>query len=72
MDIMDQGYRDQDYYKKLKAMIPLRGDRQETFTYETYGWTEHICRKWGQSLFPSSLQKHIQRCGFNIIVDEKP
>jgi FMN reductase (NADPH) len=72
MDIMDEGYRAQDYYKKLKAMIPLQGDRSETFTYETYGWAEHICRKWGQALFPSTLQKHIQSCGFNIIIDDKP
>ena len=69
MDIMDEGYRDQDYYTKLKAMIPLQGNRPETFTYETYGWTEHICRKWGQALFPSSLQKQFRRCGFNIILE---
>ncbi len=71
MDIMDEGYRDQDYYRKLKAMIPLQGDRQETFDYETYGWTEHICRKWGQKLFPSTLQKHLKRYGFNICKDKK-
>jgi nitroreductase len=69
MDIMDEGYRAQDYYQKLKAKIPLQGDREETFTYETYGWTEHISRKWGQSLFPSSLSKHLKRYGFNFCVD---
>lgn len=66
MDVMDEGYRAQDYYQNLKAMIPLQGDREETFTYETYGWTEHICRKWGQQLFPKTLLKHIRRCGFEI------
>jgi nitroreductase len=65
MDVMDEGYRAQEYYAKLKAMIPLT-DREETFDFETYGWTEHICRKWGQSLFPKTLVKHMQRCGFNI------
>ncbi|MCJ7700537.1 MAG: nitroreductase family protein [Anaerolineales bacterium] len=70
MDIMDEGYRAQDYYKALKAMIPLQGDREETYTYETYGWTEHICRKWGQRLFPGTLVKHLKRCGFNICGDE--
>ena len=66
MDVMDQGYLAQDYYRSLKAMIPIKIDREETFTYETYSWTEHICRKWGQSLFPTTLLKHLRRCGFNI------
>jgi nitroreductase len=66
MDVMDEGYRAQDYYVNLKAMIPLQGDRQETYTYETYGWTEHISRKWGQALFPSTLHKHLRRYGFDI------
>ena len=44
---MDEGYLAQDYYRKLKAKIPLQ-DRKETFTLENYSWTEHICRKWGQ------------------------
>ena len=66
MDIMDEGYRAQDYYKSLKAMIPLQGEREETYTYETYGWTEHICRKWGQRLFPSTLMKHLKRYGFRV------
>lgn len=66
MEVMDEGYQAQDYYKNLKAMIPLQGDRQETFDYDTYSWTEHICRKWGQRLFPGTLMKHIKRCGFEI------
>jgi hypothetical protein len=71
MNIMDEGYRAQDYYKNLNAMIPLQGEREETYDYETYGWTEHICRKWGQRLFPGSLLKHLKRCGFNICQDAK-
>lgn len=70
MAVMDQGYLDQDYYVNLKAMIPLKGDRQETFDYDTYSWTEHICRKWGQRLFPTTLLKHIKRCGFEICGQE--
>lgn len=71
MDIMDEGYREQDYYRNLKAMIPLQGDRQETFDYDTYGWTEHICRKWGQRLFPGTLHKHLKRYGFHICDGEQ-
>ena len=66
MRVMDEGYRAQDYYKNLKAMIPLQSGRQETYDYETYGWTEHISRKWGQQLFPSSLLEHFKRYGFDL------
>jgi len=70
MDIMDEGFCDQEYYENLKAMIPLQGDREETYTYETYGWTENICRKWGQRLFPTILLKHVKRYGFNIYEEQ--
>ena len=66
MEAMDEGYLAQDYYRRLQAMIPLKDGRQETFTYETYSWTEHICRKWGQSLFPKTLLQHLRRCGFQV------
>lgn len=66
MQVMDDGYLAQDYYTKLKAMIPLQGERQETFDYETYSWTEHISRKWGQQLFPNSLLEHLKRYGFHL------
>ncbi len=66
IQIMDEGYLAQDYYRGFKAKIPLHGGREETFTYENYSWTEHISRKWGQQLFPTTLWKHIKRCGFNI------
>jgi nitroreductase len=64
MRVMDEGYLAQDYYQKFNAMIPLQGDRQETYDYDTYSWTEHISRKWGQQLFSSTLISHIKRYGF--------
>ncbi len=33
-------------------------------TLKTYSWTEHICRKWGQDLFPPNLLGEFERCGF--------
>lgn len=54
MQTMDEGYLAQDYYQKSAAMIPLEGEREETFDYESYSWTEHISRKWGQ-WFPSPV-----------------
>jgi nitroreductase len=64
---MDEGYLAQDYYRKLEAKIPLKGDRKETFTYEDYSWTEHICRKWGQwHRNPRKLLGQLEKRGFNI------
>ena len=45
---MDDGYLSQDYYKNLNAKLGLIGDREETFDYDSYSWTEHISRKLGQ------------------------
>ena len=70
MKIMDDGYLEQNYYEKLNAIIPLRGDREETFNYDTYSWTEHISRKWGQRLFPGTLLEHVKRYGFNFFGDK--
>ena len=65
MQVMDQGYLEQDYYRIRKAKIPLKR-KEETFTYQTYSWTEHISRKWGQNRFPDTLLDQFSRCGFDI------
>lgn len=67
MAAMDEGYLEQNYYQGMNTMIPLRGDRQETFTFENYSWTEHISRKvgqWHQS--PDELLAKLAACGFAI------
>ena len=67
MTVMDEGYLAQDYYRKLKAKIRLEGDRQETFAYKDYSWTEHMSRKWGQwDSFPDELLEQLAKCGFHI------
>jgi nitroreductase len=64
---MDEGYLSQDYYRAAKYMIPLDGGRKETFTYETYSWTEHISRKWGQWYRdPSELMEQLEKRGFHV------
>jgi hypothetical protein len=67
MQAMDEGYLDQDYYRATGAMIPLKGDREETFTLADYSWTEHMCRKSGQ-WFPSphSLLDQFEKRGFRL------
>jgi nitroreductase len=67
MGEMDEGYLAQDYYRRRGAMIGLEGDREETFTYDTYSWTEHISRKTGQWLqSPDELLAQFAKCGFHI------
>jgi nitroreductase len=64
---MDEGYLAQGYYRKLDAKIPLEGDRQETYTFDNYGWTEHISRKAGQwDASPQELLEQFAKCGFRI------
>jgi hypothetical protein len=57
----------QDYYRKANAKIPLEGKREETFTYDNYCWTEHICRKVGQWFpDPKELLEQFEKRGFRI------
>ncbi len=67
MQVMDEGYLAQGYYRKQKAKIRLEGERPETFTYDDYSWTEHISRKWGQWYAdPEELLEQLKLCGFNL------
>jgi len=71
MDVMDTGYLDQDYYRNGKLMIPLEEGGQDTHTFDTYSWTEHISRKWGQ--WGGDLQEMLDQFslrGFRITPDE--
>lgn len=67
MKVMDEGYLAQNYYRKLRAKIPLEVERQETFTYDNYSWTEHISRKWGQwYASPDDLLAQLKSRGFDL------
>lgn len=67
MNQMDEGYLSQDYYKKLRARIPLEGNRKETYTFDNYSWTEHISRKLGQwDPKPDDLLKQLKKRGFHL------
>jgi nitroreductase len=72
MQVMDEGYLAQSYYRRLKAKIRLEVEREETFTYDNYSWTEHISRKWGQwDAEPKELLEPLEKCGF-VIDKERP
>jgi nitroreductase len=67
MKEMDEGYLEQGYYIKQKAMIPLEHGEKKSFTYEDYSWTEHISRKWGQwDEDPEDILAPLRACGFPI------
>lgn len=67
MRVMDDGYLSQGYYENINFKIPLSGDREETFTFEDYSWTEHMCRKWGQWLGSSrDLHDQLEKRGFSL------
>ncbi len=64
---MDEGYLAQEYYRRLNAKIPLEGERPEGYTFDNYGWTEHISRKAGQwHASPNELLAQLAECGFRI------
>ena len=67
MQVMDDSYLAQDYYRKANYIIPLDGVKEEQFTFDNYSWTEHISRKlglWQRS--PQGILKSLEKCGFNI------
>ncbi|MCP4632857.1 MAG: hypothetical protein GY855_08005 [candidate division Zixibacteria bacterium] len=67
MKEMDDGYLTQDYYREGNYMVPLENDREETFNFDKYSWTEHMGRKWGQwSPEPKNLIEALIACGFDL------
>ena len=48
-------------------MIKLTVEREETYDFDTYSWTEHICRKIGQrSPDPGPMKKQLKQRGFDL------
>lgn len=67
MHEMDEGYLRQDYYRQLDAMVELEDGQPERYTYDTYSWTEHMSRKWGQWFRSADeLLEQLRLCGFEI------
>jgi nitroreductase len=72
MKAMDESYLAQDYYRDMGAKIGLLRGRKETFDYDTYSWTEHISRKWGQWWSsPRQLLRQFKACGFDLTGSSK-
>ncbi len=73
MEEMDRGYLEQDYYRNAGFMIPLADkSRAEEYTFDNYGWTEHISRKMGQwSTDPEELLRQLRICGLPLAEGKK-
>ena len=46
LQVMDAGLIREGYYKNLQAKIAVEKDEE---TYDTYGWGEHVSRKYGSA-----------------------
>lgn len=64
INVMDEGYLAQDYYKNAGFMIPLLDKtKEEKYSFDNYSWTEHISRKMAQwSTKPEELLKQFDIC----------
>lgn len=64
LKVMDAGLIREGYYKKLQAKIHQENDKE---TYETYGWGEHVSRKYG-SLFEDhgEVRQILRKKGMNL------
>ena len=60
LEVMDAGLIREGYYSGLSGKIRLRGNAEDTVGYDTYGWSEHISRKYSQGgLAMSELGRNI-------------
>lgn len=70
MKVMDDGYLEQEYYRKQNARIKAEDGRKDDYTFDNYSWTEHISRKWGQwAKSPNELLDTLKERGFSLFKD---
>ena len=70
MKMMDNGYLEQEYYKRYDAKIKREDGRQDDYTLDNYSWSEHISRKWGQwAKSPNALLDTLKERGFSLFKD---
>jgi len=71
MEQMDKGYLAQNYYRNNNVMLPLE-EKEESYTFNNYSWTEHISRKLGQwERDPEKMEALFATYGFCITKKEK-
>lgn len=65
LQVMDAGLIREGYYMKLQAKIPIDHDEE---TYDTYGWGEHVSRKYGSAFkdLQGTVGKILKERGMNL------
>jgi len=72
MKVMDDGYLEQDYYRRYGVKIDREDGRDDGYGFDTYSWTEHISRKWGQwAKSPNELLDALKERGFCLSKEEE-
>ena len=70
MKVMDDGYLEQEYYRKQNVKIGREDGGRDDYTFDNYSWTEHISRKWGQwAESPNELLDALEERGFSLFRD---
>jgi len=70
MKVMDDGYLEQEYYRKQNVKIGREDGGRDDYTFDNYSWTEHISRKWGQwAKSPNELLDTLKERGFSLFKD---
>lgn len=71
MKVMDDGYLEQEYYRRYGAKLEVEDGRKDDCTLDNYNWTEHISRKWGQwARSPYELLDALCERGFSLVKDK--
>ncbi len=66
MDVMDAGLIREGYYVNLGAKIPAPEQGDDKVGYDTYGWSEHISRKYARRDPSERLKSQLADKGINI------
>ncbi|NLK01131.1 MAG: hypothetical protein GX318_07840 [Clostridia bacterium] len=66
MTHMDAGLIREGYYKKLSAKIPRPENGEDTVGYDSYGWSEHISRKYARQAESERLKEMLVSKGITL------
>lgn len=63
MSVMDAGLIREGYYRNLGAKIPKPEEGEDTVDYDSYGWSEHISRKYARRADSEKLKELMAQKG---------
>lgn len=66
LSVMDAGLIREGYYSRANSKIPQPEAGEDKVTYETYGWGEHISRKYARRPSSPKINEDLRAKGINI------